>query len=70
MLWINAKNVSKFEKALILTKNDFFLSKKAAAHLKYVCIICVKFQTDSSETVEGVDYTKLTSSIGHFLKNL
>ena len=30
--------------------------------------MCVKFQIDYSETVEGVDYTNLTSCISHFLK--
>ena len=45
-----------------------FLSNKRDAHLQYVCIICVKFQIDRSETV-GVDYTNLASYIGHFSKN-
>ena len=62
MLCVVAK-ISKYEKAVILSKN-----KKGGAHLQYVCIMCVKFQTDSSETVEEVDYTNLTSYTGHFSK--
>ena len=38
------------------------------AHLQYDYITSVKFQIDSSETVEGGDYTNLTFCIGHFSK--
>ena len=62
MLCIVAK-IYKYEKIVILSKN-----KKEGAYLQYVSIMCVKFQTDSSETVEEVDYKNLTSYTGHFSK--
>ena len=40
----------------------------AGAHLQYVSFIFAKFQIDSSKSVKEVDYTNLTSCIGHFSK--
>ena len=38
---------------------DFFVPKKAGAHLQYACNIYAKIQIDKSKTVGGVDYTNI-----------
>ena len=46
--------------AVILSKINFYLPKKAGAHFQYVCNNYAKFQMVCLKTVEEVDYTNYT----------
>ena len=58
------KKFIMFLQAVIVLKQ----SKKAGTHLHYVCNTYTQFQFDRSKTVEGVDYTNLSSCSRHFSK--
>ena len=56
-------NISKFGKAVILSKKSFPFVYKAHAHLQYFYNICTKFRTDRLKYVEELVNIAVPSSM-------